>query len=124
VLHALTNASEAANNISKNDPEAKSKFTDFPFKKLIATRNKFIHKYWNVSDSIIYGVAIEDAPELQSKMRVIFQEDLESLSKISHRSVLDLIKNIHSSDLKTSDITEAIKIVTSKDKTHAGGFEP
>jgi uncharacterized protein with HEPN domain len=60
---------EAVNRILKANP-------DFPIKnarKIIDTRNRIIHGYDNVSDAIIWSIAIRDLPSLEEEINSLIK---------------------------------------------------
>lgn len=105
---SLTNASEAAGNIFRMDPRAPEKFPEIPFKQLNDTRNRIIHKYWKIDESIMYATATKNIAALDKVIRKVFEDDINLLKKVSHKSVLDIISSIHGDDLTPEDVKAAI----------------
>lgn len=105
---ALTNASEAAGNIWRMDKDAEAKFPEIPFKQLNETRNRIIHKYWKIDESIMYATATKNIAALDKVIRKVFEDDIHLLNKVSHKSVLDIISSIHREDLTPEDVKAAI----------------
>jgi len=61
---------EAVNRILKVKPE-------FPIKnacKIVATRNRIIHGYDNVSEDIIWSIVVKDLPDLEKEVNRLLEE--------------------------------------------------
>lgn len=115
--HALSNASEAASNIRRMDPEAERKFKEIPFKHLINMRNRVVHKYWDVDEGIMYATATTNISALQKIVRSVFADDISLMKDFAHESVLNIISSIHGNDLTPEDVNKAIEQVL---KVHSG----
>lgn len=57
---------EASNKISE---EIKNNSDDISWRQIIGLRNKVIHKYFGVDESIIWTVVREDLPKLYEKLQ-------------------------------------------------------
>jgi hypothetical protein len=90
------------------------KFNEFPFKNFNSLRNLSLHKYWKVDPEIIWNTATNEIAALQMEIRNIFSEDIGLLKNVDHDSVLAKISHIHTTELKTGDITKAIHEVVGK----------
>jgi hypothetical protein len=90
------------------DDKAADKFPGFPFKNLINTRNRIVHKYWDVNEGVMYATATNNFPALQKVVMVIFAEDIKLMQNVAHKSVLDIISKIHGDNLSPEDVAKAI----------------
>ena len=65
---------EASKNISK---KLKNKHKEIVWKKIIGTRDRLIHAYFNVDLDILWEIIKKDLPELKDKILEI-EKDLEN----------------------------------------------
>ncbi|MGE3385677.1 MAG: DUF86 domain-containing protein, partial [Bdellovibrionales bacterium] len=71
VVRELEAIGEAAKFISE---ETKLKFPDIPWAQIVGMRNKLIHEYFNVDDSIVWEVAKTQLPAMETKLERAFLE--------------------------------------------------
>jgi uncharacterized protein with HEPN domain len=60
---------EAANQILKSFPEAAGAISDLP--KIVAFRNRLIHGYAEISDTVVWAIASDDVPRLVSEVKAL-----------------------------------------------------
>jgi len=65
VIRNLEIIGEAANNIPK---EVKNKYSDIPWNRIVAMRNKVIHEYFGVDWDILWQTIQEDIPDLKKQI--------------------------------------------------------
>lgn len=66
VIRNLEIIGEASNKISA---DIKNNSEHIPWKQTVGLRNKIIHEYFGVDESIIWAVVCEDLPELYEKLQ-------------------------------------------------------
>jgi uncharacterized protein with HEPN domain len=68
IVRELEIIGEAAVAISQ---ETKDRFPHFPWKQVIAMRNRLIHAYFDINYDIIWATIQESVPSLQKQLREI-----------------------------------------------------
>jgi uncharacterized protein with HEPN domain len=71
VLRALEVIGEAAKQVPSS---IKEKHPDVPWREVTGIRDKLIHNYFGVNLEVVWKTAVEDVPNLDSKIRCILEE--------------------------------------------------
>ena len=72
VIRNLEIIGEAARNVPK---EIKDKYSEIPWKKMIALRNILIHEYFGVDESIVWEIIKTNLPEVRPNILKAIQEE-------------------------------------------------
>lgn len=67
-LRNLELIGEAATKIP---PEIREKYSDIPWRMIIATRNRLIHGYLGIDDRIVWSIISDELPSLITELRTI-----------------------------------------------------
>ena len=59
---------------SRIDDQFKKLYPDIPWRKVIGTRNKIIHEYFNIDKNVVWQTCQEDIPELKSIFQNIISQ--------------------------------------------------
>lgn len=73
--HTITRALEIIGEAAKNIPEVvKGNHPEIPWKFMAGLRDKIIHGYFAINYDIVWDVITHKIPELESKVRAIYDE--------------------------------------------------
>ncbi|MEA2054623.1 MAG: DUF86 domain-containing protein [Candidatus Thermoplasmatota archaeon] len=74
VIDAVIRNLEIIGEAAKNIPDdAKEKYPDIPWKRMIGLRNITIHEYFGVDLSIIWKIITENLPETRSMIKTMLK---------------------------------------------------
>jgi uncharacterized protein with HEPN domain len=59
----------------KIDVDVKDRFSEVPWRKIVAMRNKIIHEYFGVDLEVIWNVVSDDLPELKIQISKIKESE-------------------------------------------------
>lgn len=69
VIRELEIIGEAARLIS---PETKIQFPNIPWNQMVGMRNRLIHEYFSIDDTIVWEVAKKELPKLENEFEEVF----------------------------------------------------
>lgn len=64
---------------SKVPTEIQARYTNIPWRLLIATRNRLIHGYFGIDDDILWDIVSNDLTSLKDELRILLEEAWEAL---------------------------------------------
>jgi len=70
VIRAIEVIGEAARKIPK---ELRTKYADIPWREIAGTRDKLIHEYFGVNQSVVWRTVQEDLPLLVKQLRNVIK---------------------------------------------------
>lgn len=71
VIRNIEILGEAANNISKADPEFTDKYPDIPWVAIYTMRNRVSHAYFQVDLGLVWRTIQNDLPAMQRRVRAL-----------------------------------------------------
>ena len=72
LLRALEVLGEAASRLS---PEMRASHPDIPWRRVVSTRNRLIHAYFDIDLEIVWITATQSLPELVPMLRAILEPE-------------------------------------------------
>jgi len=91
---------EASNHITE---KLKSEFTNIEWAQIIGMRNVFIHEYFGIDSSVVWGIIKKDIPELKEKIKII---QFNQTSLLLNSKLFRSLSFIHNNKLKVIAKTE------------------
>ena len=71
VIRELEVIGEAARMVSS---ETKKKYSKIPWSQIVGMRNRLIHEYFSIDESIVWEVAYSDLPSIENEFKKIYLE--------------------------------------------------
>ncbi len=72
LLHALEILGEAASRVS---PEMRAAHPGIPWQRVVSTRNRLIHAYFDIDLEIVWTTATQSLPELVPLLRAVLASE-------------------------------------------------
>jgi uncharacterized protein with HEPN domain len=72
LVRLLEIVGEAARGVS---PELRARSADVPWHRIVATRNRIVHAYFDVDIDIVWQIATEELPPLVERLQQILAVD-------------------------------------------------